>query len=222
MKRCAAAAIAVMAVLASTGCTDTDEPTNGGASSPSSSTPGGIPSSMTFEEAYRKLPMDGTEGLPITWELSGVPDTEQFLAARRSLAFSYWLRSSADWSPIVPIGRFLYTEKHYQEVLAPFANVTASEDQSAGPLWVKAMGAEETGTDQVRVTFCGDIGWLHRGTEDPKQVREDRANLESYVLKRVQSGDGERRWLTDVQIDNAGDREKQYGAQCRQWARHQP
>ena len=221
MKRCAVASVAVTVVLTITGCTGTDEPTNGGAS-PSSSAPGAPQSSMTFEEAHRKLPMDGTEGSPITWELSGVPDNEQLLAARRSLAFSYWLRGSADWSAIVPIGRFLYTERHYQEVLAPFATVTASENQSAGPLWVKAMGVEETGTDQVRVTFCTDIGWWHRKTEDTRRAREDRANLESYVVKHVQSDDAERRWLTDVQIDNAGDREQQYGAQCKQWARHQP
>lgn len=192
-----------------------------GVPSPSSA-PGAAASSMTFEEAARTLPMDGTADLPISWDSSEIPDTEQLLAARRSLVFGYWLRSSLDWSPIVPLGRFLHTEKHYRETLAPFADVTDAENRSTGPLWVKVMGVEETGTDQVRVTFCTDIGWWHRSAENKQQVRKNRANLESYVLKNVRTGDGEPRWLADQRFNPDGDREAKYGAQCTKWAQHQP
>jgi hypothetical protein len=176
---------------------------------------------MTFEEAYRRLPMDGTRDLPITWDLSQVPDTEEVLAARRSLVLLYWEWSSTDWTPIVPIGRFLHTEEYYRKVLEPFADVTDSENPSKGPLWVKTMGVEKIGPDEVRVTFCTDLGhW--RGIEDKPQVRKDRANLESYVVNRTQTGDGQRRWLVDRRFDNDGDRKPQYGAECTKWAQHQP
>jgi hypothetical protein len=176
---------------------------------------------MTLEEAYRRLPMEGTKDLPLTWGPSEVPETEEVLAARRSLVFLYWERSSTDWTPIIPIGRFLHTEEYYREVLEPFADVTDSENPSRGPLWVKTMGVEKIDPDQVRVTFCTDRGhW--RGIDDKPEVRKDRANLESYVMKHVQVTDGERRWLADRHFDNDVDREPQYGAECTKWAQHQP
>jgi hypothetical protein len=176
---------------------------------------------MTFEEAYQKLPMDGTKDLPIVWDLSQVPDTEEVLAARRSLVFLYWEWSSTDWTSVIPIGRFLYTDKLYRLTLAPFADVTDNSNPSRGPLWVKTMGVEKIGPDQVRVTFCTDRGhW--RGVEDKPEVRKNRANLESYVMKYVQTGDGESRWLADRHFDNDGDREPKYGAECTKWAQHQP
>ncbi|WP_239135497.1 hypothetical protein [Actinoplanes derwentensis] len=219
MKWWGAAVVAVMVCAVAGGCTDTDAPSNPGAS-PSPGVIGSDAPAMTFEEAYQKLPMDGTKELPITWEPAGVPATEDLVAARRSLVFSYWLRSETDWTPIIPIGRFLFTDKHYQEVLAPSAEVTDAENPSRGPLWAKAMGVEETGPDEARVTFCTDRGYW-RGVEDASEVRKDRANLESYRMTYVQTGDGERRWLTSGRTDNAVDREEQYGAQCTEWAQHQ-
>ncbi|MDI6097236.1 hypothetical protein QLQ12_01255 [Actinoplanes sp. NEAU-A12] len=220
MKIRAAAIVAVTVALATAGCTDSDEPTNVGASA-SGVPSGAAPSSMTFEEAYRRLPMAGPENAPIIWDLSQTADTEEVLAARRSLAFWYWEGSSTDWTSIIPIGRLLFTDRFYQQSLAPFADVTNNEEPSSGPIWVKTMGVEKTGPDQVRVTFCTDRGhW--RDADDEPGVRKDRANLESYVLKHEQTGDGERRWLTDSLIDNAVDREAQYGAECTKWAQHQP
>ena len=43
---------------------------------------------------------------------------------------------------IVPIGRFLFTDKFYQQSLAPFADVTDNKEPSSGPLWVKTMGVD--------------------------------------------------------------------------------
>lgn len=161
--------------------------------------------SLAFEEAQQKLPTDGTKDLPITWYLQGAPDTDEILAARQSLAYSYWLNQATDWTLIIPVGRFVYTEAYYEKLLAPYATTSAAENPLIGPIWVKVMGVEQTGTDQATVTFCTDLGyWRH--TEDKPQVRKDRANLESYVLANVDSGDGERHWLTDRRIDNDGDR----------------
>jgi hypothetical protein len=211
--------LALIGVLVMAGCTSSDKPpiVDATASSPPGST---APSSMTIEEAYRKLPIDGPQNAPITWEKPAEPEPEEVLAARRSLAFWYWQGSSTDWTSIVPIGRLLFTDRFYEQSLAPFADVTNNEEPSSGPLWVKTMGVEKTGPDQVRVTFCTDRGhWRDAGvTEIPK----NRANLESYILTYQQTGDGERRWLTDRLIDNAVDRKDQYGAECTTWARHQP
>jgi hypothetical protein len=215
----AAAVLAVMTTLVTAGCTGSGEPEQAG--TPASSAPSGpATSSMTVEEAYRKLPLDGPANAPITWEKSPEPEPAEELAARRGLAFWYWERSSTDWTPIVPIGRFLFTDRFYQESLAPFADVTDNKEPSSGPLWVRTMGVEKTGPDQVRVTFCTDRG--HWRDADEPDVPQDRANLESYVLKFEQTGDGERRWLTDSLIDNAVDREAQYGAECTKWAQHRP
>ncbi|WP_412749649.1 hypothetical protein [Krasilnikovia sp. M28-CT-15] len=176
---------------------------------------------MTFEEAYRKLPMDGTKDLPITWDLSGAPDTDEVLAARRGLAFEYWLDQATDWTPIIPIGRFTVTEERYEKLLAPYAKISAAENPMIGPIWVKVMGVEKNGADQATVTFCTDHGyWRH--AKDSPQVRKDRANLESYQMKNVESGDGEHHWRVDGLIDNDGTREAKYGAQCTKWAQHQP
>ncbi|GLY02373.1 hypothetical protein [Actinoplanes sp. NBRC 101535] len=207
------AAVVMMSLLA--GCTGTDEPST--SSTPSSP----ATASMTDEEAHRKVPIDGTDAVPITWESLESPESEQVLAARRSLAFLYWERSETDWTPIIPIARHLVTEKHFQEVYEPFAGVTDFEDPLRGPLWIKLMGVEKTSPDVVRVNFCTDRGYWLR-VKDEAKVREDPANLESIVVKLVQTGDGEPRWLTDMQIDNAGDRADQYGAQCTAWAKHKP
>jgi hypothetical protein len=215
VKRRAAVVTAVVVGLAAAGCTGTDEP----AVVTSPSAPGEMP--MTYEDAYRKLPMDGTDDLPITWDLSKVPDTEEVLAARRSLVFTYWEWSSTDWTPIIPVGRLLFTDELYELTLAPFTDVTNSRNPSRGPLWVKTMGVEKVGSGQVRVTFCIDKGhW--RGVEDKPEIRKDRANLESFTMKYVQAGDGEKRWLADRVNDNDVDREPQYGAECTKWAQHKP
>lgn len=215
MKRCAAALVAVLAILVTAGCTDTDEPVK---PEPSTSR---VPVSMTYDEAYRALPMDGTEKLPISWDLSQVQDTDEVLAARRSLVFLYWERSQTDWTPIIPIGRFLYTDDLYQLTLAPFADVTDNEDPATGPLWVKTMGVEMVGTDRATVTFCTDTGYWRRASDEP-QVRKDRAILESYEMHYVQAGDGERRWLADRYFAKDVKRGPKYGAECTKWAQHQP
>ncbi|WP_231953521.1 hypothetical protein [Actinoplanes derwentensis] len=204
-----------MVVLATAGCTDTDEPVNPGASASSA------PTSMTFDEVYRILPMDGTRDLPISWDLSQVQDTDEILAARRSLAFLKWLDASTDWPSVIPIGRFLFTERSYQATLEPFINATDTNDPRIGPIWVKTVGVETNGPDQVTVTFCTDIGYW-RNTSEKSQVRRDRANLESYEMHYVQTSDGQRRWLADRVSANDGKRGPKYDAECTKWAQHQP
>jgi hypothetical protein len=41
-------------------------------------------------------------------------------------------------------------------------------------------------------------------------------------MERVQTGDGELRWLADRHVDPDVDREAKYGAECTKWAQHQP
>ncbi|WP_232344342.1 hypothetical protein [Actinoplanes awajinensis] len=215
---CTAAIVAVIVGLGTAACTG-DDP-SGDRAAPSSSS--AAAPSLTFDEAYRKLPMDGTEDVPITWDLAGVPDTDEVLAARRGLAFMYWERQATDWTQVIPIGRFVFTEAYYEKFLAPFAMSSVVEDPLIGPIWVKVMGVEPAGADQATVTFCTDLGYWHHVEEKNFTVRQDRANLESYVLKNVESGDGEHHWLTDRLIDNDGSRMAKYGPECTKWSQHRP
>ncbi|MFI5496161.1 hypothetical protein [Actinoplanes sp. NPDC051859] len=176
---------------------------------------------MTFEEAVQKLPMNGTDKLPITWDQSDVREADDVLAARRGLVFLYWERSATDWVTIIPIGQFVYTERFYNEFLAPFATATP-DNPSIGPIWVKVMGVEKAGADQSTVTFCTDLGYWNEAEQKNPPIREGRANLESYVVEHVPTAEGEGRWLADRVIDKDGSREGQYGAECKKWAQHKP
>ncbi|BCY08922.1 hypothetical protein L3i22_040100 [Actinoplanes sp. L3-i22] len=130
---------------------------------------------MTFEEAYRKIPMDGIKDVPITWDLVGAPDTDEIIAARRSIAFTYWELQSTDRTPVIPIGRFVFTEAYYDKFLAPFAMSSAVEDPLIGPIWVKVMGVEQTGYSQTTVTFCTDLSyWHHTEERTSRYAKTDR------------------------------------------------
>ncbi|MEV4640399.1 hypothetical protein AB0J80_23950 [Actinoplanes sp. NPDC049548] len=210
--------VTVTVGLAVASCTD-NRPAD--KATPSATSSSAARSSMTFEEAYRRVPMNGTNDLPITWDLAGAPHTDEILAARRGLAFSYWLGQATDWAPLIPIGRFIYTEEHYEKFLAPFAKSSSNDNPLIGPIWVKVMGVEQNGPDQSTVTFCTDLGYWHNAeAKDRAQVRKERANLESYVMKNVKSGDGEQHWRVDRQIDKDGSRKARYGGQCTEWAQH--
>lgn len=214
------AAVVVMVGLTAAGCTGADDPKNEGTSvtdppSPSAS------SSMTFEEAYQLVPLDGAGNLKIVWELPQGAHAEEVLGARRALAHDYWSSRATDWTPVMSTARFLFTEQYYQSVLAGLGT-SGVEDPYVGPIWVKLMGVEKLGPDRARVTFCTDIGWWLQTSWDRTEPRKDRANLESFVMENVTTGDGERRWLADRHLDPDADREAKYGAQCAEWAQHQP
>ncbi|MEU8655652.1 hypothetical protein [Actinoplanes philippinensis] len=176
---------------------------------------------MTFDEAYRGVPMDGVSDLRISWDVPQGADVSEVVAARRTLAYDYWLSQSADWAPMIPIARFLYTEGYYQQVWAGL-ETSKSDDPYGGPIWVRLMGAEKLGPDTVRVTFCTDIGWWLQSSWDKSKPRKDRANLESFVMVNAETGDGERRWLADRHLDPDADRKAVYGTECTKWAQHQP
>ncbi|WP_231956895.1 MULTISPECIES: hypothetical protein [unclassified Actinoplanes] len=179
--------------------------------------------SMTFDEAYRKVPMNGTANQPITWDVTSTPDTEEVLAARRSFAFLHWEKQATDWAPILPIGRYLYTDDYYASVFAPFITSTSPiEDPWAGPIWVKSVGVEQMAPDRQRVTFCADLGNWHHGSEKPYAAPGHRGVIQSYEMQNVESGDGERHWLTDRVFNPDIDRQAKYGSACTKWAVHKP
>ncbi len=213
----AAAIIAVAVGLTTVSCTGDEPPADRAA--PSLSTPG---SSMTFDEAYRKLPMNGTETLPITWEPPEIPDVDEVLAARRSLVFNYWNSASVDWTSVIPIGRYLFTEGYYKDVLEPYAMVSAEPNPSVGPIWTKVVGVTKSSPDRAIVTFCTDMGYWHEAQQKNPQVRPDRAAVESYVMEKVQTGDGEQHWLADKHVVPDADGRAKYGAACTKWATHKP
>lgn len=178
---------------------------------------------MTFEEAYQKVPMDGVGDLKISWDVPPAVDVNEVAAARRIIAYDYWRNQATDWTTIIPIGRFLYTEWWYQQVLAKAETGPISGDPFVGPIWVKFMGVEKLGPDKARVTFCTDIGWWHQTSWDRTKPRKERATLESLIMEDIQTGDGERRWLANQHFNPDGDERKaKYGAECTKWAQHKP
>ena len=214
------AVVALVVGLTTASCSEDGPPEAGPRPS---ATPGSAAApSMTFEEAYRRLPMEGTKDLPITWELSGAPTTGEVLAARRGLVFFYWLLQATDWTSIIPVGRFVYSDRYYQKILAPVATTSDTENPSIGPLWIKYMGIEKTGPDRATVTFCSDLGYWHGAENKDFKVRKNRANIESYELQKIQPGDGAQRWVADRRLDPDVSRDPKYDAECRKWARHQP
>ncbi|WP_436532173.1 hypothetical protein [Actinoplanes sp. HUAS TT8] len=219
LKVLAAAVVAAAMGLTMVSCSGDDPPPD----KPAPSAPAGADgSSMTFDEAYRKVPMNGTAKLPISWELAGVPDVDDVLAARRSLAYSYWLYQEADWTSAIPLGKYVFTDRYYTKVLAPFATTSADSDPSVGPIWAKVMNVEKTGVDRSVVTFCTDVGYWHRASEKNPGVRKERGEVESYEMENVQTGDGGMRWLADRRLDPDPDRKAEYGAACADWAQHKP
>lgn len=215
----AVAIAAVMTGLLVAGCTDTGKPTDEGG--PSTSAPSVAASSMTFDEAYQQVPIDGVGDLKINWDVPREVDVDEVLAARRALTHIYWESQATDWTPIMTLAPFLFTERYFQQVLAGLGSSGAG-DPLIGPIWVRLMGVEKLGPDQARVTFCTDIGWWHEASNSKPQVRKDRARLESFVMENVQTGDGERRWLADQRWNPDADRRAQYGAACTKWAQHRP
>jgi hypothetical protein len=176
---------------------------------------------MTFDEAYQQVPVDGVGDLKIYWDVPSEADVDETLAARRALTHVYWGSQATDWTPIMATARFLFTEEYYQRVLAGLGTSGAG-DPMIGPIWVKLMGVEKLGTDQARVKFCTDIGWWREASDSTPQVRKDRANLESFVMRSVPTGDGEQHWLADQHWNPDADRRAKYGAECAKWAQHQP
>ncbi|GAA0431673.1 hypothetical protein GCM10009531_21550 [Actinoplanes capillaceus] len=176
---------------------------------------------MTFGEAYQQVPVDGVGHLKIHWDVPSETDVDEVLAARRALTHVYWGSQATDWTPIMATARFLFTDEYYQRVLAGLG-ASGAGDPMIGPIWVKLMGVERLGPDQARVTFCTDIGWWREASDSTLQVRKDRANLESFVMRNVPTGDGEQHWLADQHWNPDADRRAKYGAVCTRWAQHQP
>ncbi|WP_430781408.1 hypothetical protein [Actinoplanes sp. G11-F43] len=211
-----AAALAVTVGLTTASCSDDGTPTV--ADTPSAAPPSAAGPVMTAEEAYQKLPMDGTKDLPITWEPSGAPETDEVLAARRALVLHYWLFQATDWPPIIQVGRQLYSDRYYQKLLAPYADPKPVDNPSVGPIWIKYMGSEPAGSGKVMVTFCADLGYWHGAKETGAKVREERAILESYLMEQTP----DQRWVADGRLDNHVDLEPKYGDDCAEFAKHKP
>lgn len=176
---------------------------------------------MTFDEAYRQVPIDGLGDLKIIWDSARGPDSEEVLGARRALAHGYWGSQATDWTPVMSTAPFLFTERYYQQVFAG-VGTSGAGDPYVGPIWVRLMEAETLAPGLARVTFCTDISWWLQSSWDGTKPRKDRANLESFIMEKVQADDGELRWLADRHLNPDIDREGKYGAECTEWAQHRP
>ena len=220
MRMFAAAVIALTLGLTTAGCTS-------GNPAPDKTVPSNAAGpSLTFAEAYQQVPMNGTGAQPITWDLAGMPQTDEVLTAQRIVAYQQWLGRSQDWRPIVPLGHYFYTDALYTDVSAPFENAVSNTPQ-IGPLWIKYMGAEQTGPNRVMVIFCTDIGWWHNTKEADDVHRKNRADLDVSVMTKVRTSDGEEHWLSDKGLGKAGGEgnipnRPKYEAQCTKWAQHTP
>ncbi|HWS31938.1 MAG TPA: hypothetical protein VN408_04255 [Actinoplanes sp.] len=204
------AVAAVVMCLAAAGCTGDLDP-------PLEQTLPSVSPSLTAEQAFARLPLDGTDQVPITWDLSGRKSADLLLGAQRGLAFLYWQWGSTDWTPIMPVGKIVHWGPYYEGRLSEFENVTDFQEPATGPLWVKLMGYD--GED---VTFCTDRGhW--RDDEDSPGARTNRAQLETFSMtQEKRDSSGYKAWVVlDYDPLDAEMRAK-YQAACTKWAQHQP
>jgi hypothetical protein len=217
-RRLVTVVVALAAATVTAGCTD-DPGRPAPTPAPTSSTP-----TLTYQEAYARIPLDGDPKAPVRWEVPPVADAEQASAteaARRGVAFDYWWSAQPDQGQGGYLARYLYTAQLYDKLfgkLSPGPNA----DPNVGPVWVKVMGTEPTAPDEVWVTFCADIGWWHDGSKPADQHRAERDSLLSLQMRKVRQDDGEPRWLIDRWLDEDTDRKPRYGRQCTAWATHTP
>lgn len=217
-----AAAAGICAVLM-VGCTGA-WPGSPVARSPS---PTGWGPDLSAEEAFTRIPLAGTDQVPLHWE---VPDfdtedvAEAVLAARRFQALSVYRYSQ----PAPDAEAYLYQWVATDRMIGVrFPDGPPDPDrpnpgQSRGPAWLRVLDTEQVGAAQVRVTICQDLGWLGEVDGSVDLPRHDRARHRHYAVVEQRPVDGSPHWL----VNQVWAEWELVGAalrhECEEWATHDP
>ena len=225
--RLVAVAAALVATATAAACTD-DKPTDNTPATASPS-PSGWTSPLTDEQAFGKIPLDGTSGTPLKWQLPAPsdPETDEIvLAARRFRALDFYDVAETAANPETPyLYRHVATDRMVDKVLYPdgYPSPKPDPDPSEGTVWLWVIGVDKASPTEATVNMCLDLGWWHKHSEPANIHQINRAQLESFTVKKVGENDAAPRWKVDRHINNAiDDLGPRYGAQCTAWAKHTP
>lgn len=213
-------AVAVLMGLLVGGCTGTVEPQPG--PSPTRWGP-----SLTYKEAYERIPLDGDPVSPLRWEQSALDDLD--LQTRTALRVARLLRSldhhtsSQDYTDAY-LYQWVATDRRLEVMFpdGPPGSDGFGFPPSLGPTWIKVVGVERVSPHRVEVHVCEDRGW--RAAQDSSEERPspNRAFLWHFEVIEQVGIDGVERWLVDdvwPDLDLLGPEARR---ECEEWAVHDP
>lgn len=228
----AAALVVFTAAGLVTACGPAGEAPDPPSPSPSAEPPSASPTwwgpEISYEEAYRRIPIDGGAAVRLHWELPEVTDpdeAEALLATRRFIALDRYRGSLELPNTEAYLYQYVATRRFVEDHFPPGGlGLDARNDPDVGTVWVWVMAVRRVAPNEIRVETCTDIGWLHEipyhATDEP---RLPRAVLEWYRVRRERAGDGVDRWLVDGMNPHAdGDLGPEAVERCDAWATHTP
>lgn len=181
---------------------------------------------ISYEEAYRRIPMEGTEDVRLIWEvpeLSDPAESEAVLATRRFIAIDHFRGSVARPNEHAYLYQYVATRNYMQIYPAHGPDPRATNRPDVGTVWIWVMAVRRVAPDEIRVETCTDIGWLHEVPGPTEEPRLPRSPLEWYRVKLERGGDGVERWLVDGVNPNADrDLGPEAVERCDSWATHTP
>lgn len=224
--RIAAASIAAMVVLVSA-CTGVQEqlPPQPSSAAPSPS-PTWFGPEITFEAAYERIPLAGTEDLRLIWEVPELADpdeAEALLATRRFMALDLVRHSVVKPNEYAYLYQYVATHS-YMDIYPPGGpDLRPTNRPDVGTVWIWVMAVRRLAPAEIQVETCTDIGWLHELPGPTDVPRMPRSPLERYRVLLERGGDGVERWLVDGVNPNADDElGPEAVARCDSWATHTP
>ena len=224
----AVVSVAITGTATSTSCTD-DKPSDNRGKTSAAPSPTRWTSPFTDEQAFAKIPVDGTSNLPLVWRLPTKTDaetTEIVLTARRFRALEFYgVSQSAPDPDLAYLYRHVATDSFVDGVAYQdgFEVDKPDPDPAGGAMWIWVLGVERPSDTEAVVDMCLDYGWYHKRSEPNDIHRGYRAELESIRLKMVAENNAAARWKADRLFASDAERLRPtYGKQCDAWAKHTP
>jgi hypothetical protein len=204
------------------GCTGAD-PSRLGEPSPAPWGP-----DLTDEEAFARIPLEGTEVVRLHWRLPDLDDEDPaaaaVLAARRFQSLGYYRNSQATPDADAYLYQWVATERmirvHYPDG-RPADPDSPGLGASSGVVWIWVIEVEQPWPSEVFVHMCKDIGW-HGGENLELPKRAYRASLETLWVRRTVDDDGQVRWkVNGVNPNSRSELGPELGQRCTEWATHE-
>jgi hypothetical protein len=188
---------------------------------------GAKPSPLSYDQAVRLIPLNGTKELPLTWRLpeaGTAAEKEATLAAQRYIALYHYLGSLERPAQMARVSPQVATERISKIDVGIYGSSDGNPDPSVGPLWIWMLNMSMDGSDKAFIGLCIDMGWWgdrSRTKDLPRKSR--RASLQSIEVQRTQSAGQPPRWKA-ADFNNKADEKlaPRYAKQCTAWAKHTP
>lgn len=184
------------------------------------------PSSLSYDQAVRLIPLNGTKELPLTWrvpETDTAAEKEAVLAAQRYIALYHYLGSLEQPAQIARVSPQVATERLSKIDVGIYGSSDGNPDPSVGPLWIWMLDVSMDGSDKALIDLCFDFGWYgNRSSTKDRPRKSRRASLQSIEVQRVRSTGQPPRWKAANFNIKADELAPRYAKQCNAWAKHTP